>query len=171
MKSKRHAKPNFCEITFVLLKSSDIVAVRLDYRGRERMKRWFYILLGAFGVMLVMLSIFTMIETPAIPLAYTQWLLPSQVGLIILGSILACAGFLNGKKAGEFDVRQYVKSARKRDHRVDGTEIDFACPACNKSYRASPLLAGKPFSCRECGGTFIVKAGVPSISSKTSPAA
>jgi uncharacterized integral membrane protein len=127
--------------------------------------------MGAFGVMLVMFSIFTIIYTPSIPFAYTQWVLPSQVVLIVLGAVLAWAGFLNGRKAGEFDVRRYVKSAKKRDHHVAGTEIDFACPACRKSYRASPLLAGKPFSCRECGGTFIVSTGGLSAPTKASPVA
>jgi hypothetical protein len=135
------------------------------------MKRWFFILLGAFGIMLIMWSVFTFLYTPSIPVAYSQWVLPAQVTLIVLGLILGWIGFWNGKRAGEFDVGKYVKSARKRDHRVNGVEIDFACPACHKSYRASPLLAGKPFSCRDCGGTFIVQPGLPELTSKTSPAA
>jgi ribosomal protein L37AE/L43A len=135
------------------------------------MKRWFYILLGGFGIMLTLWALFTIMYTPAVPPAFTQWVLPIQIGLAILGLILGWVGFLNGRDAGEFDVGKYVRSARKRDHNVNGTEIDFACPACQKTYRASPLLAGKPFSCRECGGTFIVQLQAPGLPSKPSASA
>ncbi len=131
------------------------------------MKRWFYILLGGFGIMLTLWSLFTMIYSPQLPPTYAQWLLPSQIVLALLGLILGWAGFLNGKRAGEFDIGQYVRSSRKRDHRVNGTEIDLACPACHKTYRASPLLAGKPFRCRECNDTFIVQTQTSPLAVKT----
>jgi predicted RNA-binding Zn-ribbon protein involved in translation (DUF1610 family) len=131
------------------------------------MKRWFYILLGAVGIMLAIWSAFMFFDPPWVPPAYERWLVVAEIVLGILGVILGWVGFLNGRKAGEFDIGQYVRSSRKRDHHVAGMEIEFSCPACHKIYRASPLLAGKPFSCRECGGTFVVNSNAPALPGPT----
>jgi hypothetical protein len=82
--------------------------------------------------------------------------MPVEIILVVAGIALALIGLYGGRGAGEFDPAILVKSSARRDHHVDGTEIDFRCPTCQKVYRASPMLAGRPFMCRECNGKFEV---------------
>jgi hypothetical protein len=120
------------------------------------MKRWFYILLGGLGVCISLASAFLLWQSQFIPPAYQAVVTIFEYVSIPLGIGLACLGWINGKRAGEFDIAAYVKSARQRDHHVSGSEIDFECPVCHKAYRASPLLVGRPFTCRDCREVFNV---------------
>jgi hypothetical protein len=119
------------------------------------MRRWVYILLGGFGAGLVVLAGFMMWLSQSIePRFYTRIMILSWAAIAI-GLTLCVIGFVQGKRAGELDISSYAKAPR-RDYHVAGDEIDFACPVCHKAYRASPLLAGKPFKCRECKESFDV---------------
>jgi hypothetical protein len=120
------------------------------------MKRWFYILLGGLGVCLSLVAAFLLWQSPWIPPGDQVLVTVLEYAAIPVGIGLACLGWINGKRAGEFDIAAYVKSSRKRDHHVSGSEIDFECPVCHKGYRASPLLEGRPFTCRECQQVFNV---------------
>jgi hypothetical protein len=120
------------------------------------MKRWFYILLGGLGICLALASMFLLWQSQFIPPAYQVRVEICEYISVPLGLLLGYLGFVNGKRAGEFDVAAYIKASRKRDHHVSGTEIEFSCPVCHKGYRASPLLAGRPFTCRDCQEVFEV---------------
>jgi hypothetical protein len=122
------------------------------------MKRWFYILLGGLGVGLALASAFMLWLSPSLPPPYPTPVLICEYLFIAVGLGLGWMGFVNGKRAGEFDIADYIKSGRRRDHHVSGTEIRFECPMCHKGYRASPLLAGRGFTCRECQQMFTVTA-------------
>jgi hypothetical protein len=128
------------------------------------MKRWFYILLGGLGVAVSLASLFLIWQSPFIPPAYQVLVTVIEYVSIPLGLGLGFMGLINGRRAGEFDIGAYNRSSRKRDHHVSGSEIEFECPVCHKGYRASPLLAGKPFTCRDCREGF----DVPRNSSFTS---
>jgi hypothetical protein len=129
------------------------------------MRRWFFILMGAVGVCLTAGAVVGMVYVqPLSQLNATRALIVEIIGLI-LGVVLGIAGFVNGRNAGELDISTYMK-ARRRDHHVSGSEISFACPACGKRYRGSPLLAGKPFTCRDCQQVF---SATPSDASSTEP--
>ena len=120
------------------------------------MKRWLYILLGGLGVGLALASMFLLWQSFFIPPAYQSLVAVCEYLAIPLGLGLGVLGFVNGKRAGEYNIAAYIKASRKRDHHVSGSEIDFTCPVCHKVYRASPLLAGKPFKCRDCQQAFDV---------------
>ena len=120
------------------------------------MKRWFYILMGGLGICLALASAFMLCQPPFVTLGYQKIVTISEFVSIPLGIAMAWIGLVNGRSAGEFDIGAYNRASRKRDHHVAGTEIDFSCPVCHKGYRASPLLAGKPFTCRECNQVFDV---------------
>jgi hypothetical protein len=129
------------------------------------MKRWFYILLGGLGVGMALGSIFLILQAQFIWPAYQTLATVLEYVSIPVGLVLGWMGLIYGKQAGEFDIAAYIKSSRKRDHHVSGSEIEFACPMCHKIYRASPLLAGKPFICRDCREVFDVteKSGEPDV--------
>jgi hypothetical protein len=119
------------------------------------MKRWFYILLGGLGLSLAAGSVVAMIWFKPISSSNAILLLICECALILVGAALGTVGFINGRLAGEIDISAYMKAPR-REYGVDGGEVDFRCPACGKPYRASPLLAGKPFTCRDCRTVFEV---------------
>jgi len=125
------------------------------------MKRWFYIFLGGLGFGLALACGFMIWWAPQLPPPYNLWLTICEYVFIPLGVVLGVMGFINGREAGEFNIAEYKRSSRKRDHHVSGTEIEFACPICHKIYRASPLLAGKPFNCRDCREVFEVPGSSP----------
>jgi hypothetical protein len=120
------------------------------------MKRWFYILLGGLGVGLALASMFLIWQSQFVPPSYQTLVAVVEYVSVPLGLGLGCMGLINGRRAGEFDIAAYNRASRKRDHHVSGAEIEFECPMCHKGYRASPLLAGKPFTCRECREVFDV---------------
>ena len=134
------------------------------------MKRWFYILLGGFGLGLSLWAGFMLWLGGPIILSATAYVMPVEISLVVIGIVLAGLGLYNGREAGEFDPRRYNRASQRRDHHVGGSEIDFRCPTCQKVYRASPMLAGKPFMCRECNGRFQVPA-VSSIRALPGPTA
>ena len=119
------------------------------------MRRWVYILLGGFGAGLVVLAGFMLWLSQTIEPRFATAIMIGSSVAIALGLTLCLIGFVQGRRAGELDISAYTKAPR-RDYGVAGTEIDFECPICHKSYRASPLLAGKPFKCRECRESFDV---------------
>ena len=119
------------------------------------MKRWFYILLGGLGLSLAAGSVVAMIWFKPISSSNAILMLICECALILVGIALGAVGFINGRLAGEIDISAYMKAPR-RDYGVDGSEVDFRCPACGKPYRASPLLVGKPFTCRDCRNVFEV---------------
>jgi hypothetical protein len=124
------------------------------------MKRWFYILLGGFGVCLALTSLF-FICFPAndLPPSYVTPVSVCEYLFVPAGLLLGWMGFVNGRDAGEYNVADYIRSSRKRDHHVSGKEINFQCPVCHKGYRASPLLLGRAFTCRDCQQQFEVTEG------------
>jgi hypothetical protein len=130
------------------------------------MRRWVYILMGAFGAGLVVLAGFMLWLMQSIEPRYGPAITIISPIVIVVGLTLCVIGFVQGRRAGELDISAYAKTPR-RDYGVAGTEIDFVCPICHKPYRASPLLAGKPFKCRECRESF----DVPRVRSLTSGAA
>jgi hypothetical protein len=121
-------------------------------RDRIYMRRWFYILLGGLGMSLAGGSVAGLIwlQPPGQSNAIRMVIL--EAVLIVGGIGMAIVGFVNGRNAGELDIKKYTV----RDHGVGGGEIHFACPACGKGYHASPLLAGKKFTCRDCRQVFEV---------------
>jgi hypothetical protein len=119
------------------------------------MKRWFYILLGGLGMSLTSGAIVAMIWLQAPGNTNPARVLICEGVLLVAGIAMGVMGFINGRNAGELDINGYMKAPR-RDYGVDGHEIGFYCPACKKGYRASPLLAGKQFTCRDCQKVFSV---------------
>jgi hypothetical protein len=122
------------------------------------MRRWWFILLGGFGAGLSAWAAFMLWLAPVVPPRLTVPLMVGEIISIVLGLILCIVGFVQGRRAGEMDITQYTKTPR-RDYGVAGAELDFQCPLCKKGYRASPLLAGKPFTCRDCREVFDVPVG------------
>ena len=116
------------------------------------MRRWFFILLGGLGLSLVGGSVAGLLwlQPPGQSNALRMIIL--EAVLIVAGMTLAIIGFVNGRNAGELDVKNYPR----RDYGVGGSEINFGCPACGKMFRGSPLLAGKKFTCRDCRQVFEV---------------
>jgi hypothetical protein len=130
------------------------------------MRRWVYILMGGLGAGLVVMAGFMFWLSQSIePRFATAIMIISSIAVVV-GLFLCVIGFVQGKRAGELDISAYTRTPR-RDYGVAGAEIDFACPVCHKPYRASPLLAGKPFKCRECRESF----DVPRVRALTSGAA
>ena len=120
------------------------------------MKRWFYILLGGLGMGLMAAAVFVLCASSDLPpaISSTAFHIAEYIAVVV-GLVMGVVGFIYGREAGELDIRQALKAGR-RDHGVAGKEIDFECPICHKGYRASPMLAGKPFTCRECREVFDV---------------
>ncbi len=121
------------------------------------MRRWMFILLGALGAGLAGWAAFWLWLSPTVEPRFATLLNIFAVAGIIVGSSLCAIGFIQGKRAGELDISAYTRTPR-RNHGVAGAEIDFECPICHKGYRASPLLAGKSFKCRDCREIFSVSA-------------
>ena len=123
------------------------------------MRRWVFILLGGFGAGLVVLAGFMLWLSQTMEPRFATRILVGAIVAIVVGLVLCVIGFVQGKRAGELDITAYTRMKR-RDYGVEGAEINFECPICHKSYRASPLLAGKPFKCRECQESFDVPRGI-----------
>jgi hypothetical protein len=121
------------------------------------MKRWSFILIGGFGLGLSLWFGFMLFLGGPLLAVPTADVTAVEIGLVVVGMVLAIAGLYGGRDAAELD-RVVLGKPIPRDHKVGGPEIDFRCPTCMKVYRASPLLAGRPFMCRECNGKFQVPA-------------
>jgi hypothetical protein len=119
------------------------------------MKRWFFILLGGFGLGLSLWSAFMLCLGAPVILGFAAYMLPAEIGLMVAGVVLAVIGFYSGRTVGEYSYKSYSK---RGGNQVNGVEVQFRCPSCQKVYRGSPMLAGKPFMCRGCGGQFVVPA-------------
>jgi hypothetical protein len=119
------------------------------------MKRWSFILLGGFGLGLSLWFGFMLFLGGPLLTVPANDVIPVEIALIVTGVVLTVAGFFGGRDAAELD-RVVLGKPIPRDHHVGGPEIDFRCPTCMKVYRASPMLAGRPFMCRECNGRFQV---------------
>jgi hypothetical protein len=117
------------------------------------MKRWFFILLGGLGLGLSLWSGFMLCLGGPVILGFAAYMLPAEIGLMALGVVLAVVGFYSGRSVGEYSYKSY---SHRRHQPRGGAEIQFRCPSCQKVYRGSPMLAGKPFMCRDCGGRFEV---------------
>ena len=125
------------------------------------MRRWVFILLGGFGAGLVVLAGFMIWLSQTMEPRFANRIWIGSSVAIVAGLTLCVIGFVQGRQAGELDISSYAKAPR-RDYHVAGSEIGFECPICHKTYRASPLLAGKPFKCRECRESFDVpRVGAP----------
>lgn len=129
------------------------------------MRRWTFILMGGLGAGLVVLAVLGMWLTSIIEGRYVNAVVIASWIMLPIGIVLCVVGFVQGKRAGELDISAYTR-ARPRDYHVAGHEIEFVCPSCRKTYRASPLLGGKPFICRECQITFNVPSGLSQAAAK-----
>jgi hypothetical protein len=125
-----------------------------------------FILMGGLGASLVALAGLGMwLSSSNIEGRYVNAVLICAWVILPIGVVMCAVGFVQGKRAGELDISAYTR-ARPRDYHVAGREIEFVCPSCRRSYRASPLLGGKPFICRECQVTFNVPNGLGEASAK-----
>jgi len=87
----------------------------LEARTDSRMKRWFYILLGGLGMGLALASLFLLWQSQFIPPAYQVRVQVCEFISVPLGLLLGYLGFVNGRRAGEFDIggiRQIQPQAR-----------------------------------------------------------
>jgi hypothetical protein len=118
-----------------------------------------FILMGGLGAGLAVLAGLAMWLSPSVDGRYRNTVVVIAWTMLPIGVIMCITGFIQGRRAGELDISAYARAPR-RDYHVSGNEIEFVCPSCRKTYRASPLLGGKPFICRECAVTFNVPSGL-----------
>jgi hypothetical protein len=124
-----------------------------------------FILMGGLGAGLVALAGLAMWLSTIIEGRYASAIAIAGWVILPIGLVLCVLGFVQGRRAGELDISAYTRTPR-RDYHVAGQEIEFICPSCRKTYRASPLLGGKPFICRECQVTFNVPVGLNQAAAK-----
>ena len=84
----------------------------------------------------------------------------AEIATVAVGIVIAWAGLVQAREAGDGDVRLRGRR-RRRKAAADALaaavpEVAFSCPECGRGYRAAGSVAGRPFACRVCDARFTV---------------